>query len=982
MHNPCDRLSTHLKRSHVDYLFLVALLCAFFGRFLPAQEAGQPAGQQPASKQPTASVGQSNAPRACYLGGTGESSSSLGMKGANEGYSQEAGYSQYEQQYGQQEGQYPAYQSGMSAAQPSSYSQYEQQYGQQEGQYPAFQPGTSAAQPSLSADQIISILLQAPDTLTTFKDLAAQDYGVDPSTIPENGVYNCIRQDPSFRNQVARQLIDQGYIANPLQQARGAAGTSRPAPLPPRPTEQPSELLRATPAPYLNLPSVQNLYTQEVPTNARLRRFGSDAFLFGTGNTNLLPMDLPVGPDYVLGPGDNLIVNMWGGQSARLSRTVDRQGEIDLSEAGTIVVSGLTIAEAQNAVQRALGTQFQNEHVELSLGRVRTVRVYVVGDVQRPGAYDVSSLSTPLNALYAAGGPTSRGSLRMLKQYRGDQLVQEIDLYDFLLHGVRSNLDRLLPGDTILVPPVGPQVSVAGMVRRPAIYELKGKEDLKDVLELAGGVLVSADLKEIRVERVVAHERHTMLNVQLSVGPQGETAALSAFQVQDGDSIQVLPILPYNEQPVYLDGHVYRPGRYPWREGMTVNDLLHSYQDVMPEPANHAEIIRLVPPDLHPETISFNLPDALIGNDPIKLQPFDTVRVFGRYNIDPPTVSIRGEVLRPGKYPMSQGMTVADLVKMAGGFKHSAYRKEADLSSYVIQNGQKVLVNHSNVAIEKALEGDTGTDVALKPGDVLSIRRLAGWQDIGASVTINGEVEHAGSYGIEDGERLSSVLKRAGGFRADAYPAAAVLERVQVRELAEQARQQMILRIENTPVPANAGATNPQAATEMQQSMQMQRQQILQALRSHPASGRLVIAIDSDISKWENTPADIELRAGDTLLIPKRPNFVGVNGQVYNPAAISYVPGRDLDWYLKKAGGPTRIGDKKNIYVLRADGSVVVLQDQHSIWMGFGNVRMHPGDIIIVPEKIIGGSPVWQNIMSTAMIGATIASPLAFAGVL
>jgi protein involved in polysaccharide export with SLBB domain len=280
--------------------------------------------------------------------------------------------------------------------------------------------------------------------------------------------------------------------------------------------------------------------------------------------------------------------------------------------------------------------------------------------------------------------------------------------------------------------------------------------------------------------------------------------------VQGGDDVVISQILPYNEQAVYLEGHVFRPGKYPYRDGMTLNDLLHSYQDVMPEPADHAELVRLQPPDFRPETISFNLPDVLIGNDSIKLQPFDLIRIFSRYEIDSPRVSIEGEVLRPGEFPMSQGMTLAALVRMAGGFKRSAYRDEADLSSYVVQNGQKVLVNHSTVAVEKALDGDKSADVVLKPGDVVSIRRLAGWQDIGASVTINGEVEHAGSYGIEQGERLSSVLKRAGGFRESAYPAAAVLERVQVRELGEQARQQMIQRIETTPVTFRPGAMSEQ----------------------------------------------------------------------------------------------------------------------------------------------------------------------------
>ncbi len=390
---------------------------------------------------------------------------------------------------------------------------------------------------TMPADEMISILQQAPELLTGVKTALAQGFGVDPSIISENGVYNCIRQDANFRKGVTEELRDQGYSTNQqetnprgslsaetLPARRGRAQTSpegmNPR-FPVRPEEQPSEVLERQPIPYPNLPSLIELYSQVVPANGKLRRFGSETFQFGTGNVNQLPMDMPAGPDYVLGPGDNVVVNLWGVESGRLERAIDRQGQIALPEAGTVTVNGLTMSQAQTAIQLALGTQFQNEHVELSLGRVRTVRVYVVGDVQRPGAYDVSSLSTALNALYAAGGPTSRGSLRTLKHYRGQQLIREIDLYDLLLHGVRADLERLLPGDTILVPPAGTQVTVAGMVRRPAIYELRSEQNLSDVLTLAGGLLVSASLEEIRVERVEAHDRRTTLSVRVPDGAQG-----------------------------------------------------------------------------------------------------------------------------------------------------------------------------------------------------------------------------------------------------------------------------------------------------------------------------------------------------------------------------------------------------------------------------------------------------------------------------
>jgi len=748
--------------------------------------------------------------------------------------------------------------------------------------------------------------------------------------------------------------------------------------LPEVPSDEPESIQRANP---YGLQSLTDLYTQIPPSGGKLRRFGSDTFKIGTGNTNELPSDVPVGPDYVLGTGDNLILNMWGGHTDRLNEFVDRQGQVSLPEAGTLTVSGMTVAQAQTAIQKALSQQFEDEHVEISLAGLRTVRVYVVGDVQRPGAYDISSLSTPLSALYAAGGPTSRGSMRILRQYRGGTLVRTVDLYDFLLHGVRSNNDRLQAGDTIQVPPAGPEVSVEGMVHRPAIYELNGEISLQQVLDLAGGPLITGSLKQINVERIVAYDKHTMVSLDL---PDNNTAGLKKdleeFKVQGGDDVVISQILPYNQQAVYLEGHVFKPGKYPYHEGMTINDLLHSYQDVMPEPADHAELIRLQAPDYRPETITLNLPDVLTGNEPVKLQPFDLVRVFSRYEIDAPTVSIQGEVLHPGIFPLSEGMRATDLIRMAGDFNRSAYRDLAGLSSYTVMNGQRVQVNHTEIDLKRAFAGDNTANFVLKPGDVLSIDQLAGWIDIGASIIISGEVIHPGSYGIVPGERLSSVIKRAGGFQDDAYPQAAVLTRVQVHNLATQARDLMITRVESTSTAFNSATLSPTDLAAKQQQVEMQKEQVLARLRENPVSGRLVIDISKDVSKWEGTAADIEIRPGDDLHVPKLPNFVSVNGLVYNTVAISFVPGRTAGWYLVKAGGVASGGDKKAIYVIRADGSVVA---HNKTWVSNGvlDIRMRPGDTIIVPEKIVTGSEVWKDVIAAAQAFSTIALAAAAAGV-
>src|ERR1700677_1162435 len=256
----------------------------------------------------------------------------------------------------------------------------------------------------------------------------------------------------------------------------------QPKPQPPAP-----ELVRAR-SPYNDIPSLYDMYVQAVPRPILPKRFGAEVFENGTRDSQLIPMDVPAGPDYVVGPGDGLSIDLWGGVSQRIFRTVDREGHVSLPEAGPVLVSGKTLADVQQNLQQILRTQFRDVSAEVSLARLRTIRVYEVGEVANPGAYDISSLSTPLNALFAAGGPTQKGSLRLVKHYRDGQLVQIVDFYDLFLRGVNTNLGRLDNGDTILVPPIGPQITVEGMVRRPAIYELRDEHDLADVLELARGL--------------------------------------------------------------------------------------------------------------------------------------------------------------------------------------------------------------------------------------------------------------------------------------------------------------------------------------------------------------------------------------------------------------------------------------------------------------------------------------------------------------
>jgi protein involved in polysaccharide export with SLBB domain len=825
------------------------------------------------------------------------------------------------------------------------------------------------------------------------------------------------------------------------------------------------------PNPYSDIPSLYDLYVQAPSRDRPPERFGTDVFRDGLRDFRGVPMDLPVGPDYVVGPGDMLAIDLWGGISTRLNRTVDREGRVALPEAGPLLVSGKSLGEVQLAVQKAIGSEYRNTSADVSVSRLRTIRVYVVGEVEEPGAYDISSLSTALNALVAAGGATPRGSLRSLKHMRGRQELERIDAYDLLLRGVTPDAQRLENGDTLMVPPLGPQVTITGMVRRPAIYELNDEKTLEDALELAGGILPAAALQHVEVQRLEAHQKRTMLSLDLS--PDSPVPAqLTTFKVQDGDQIHIFPIAPYNQDTIYLQGHVLKPGRYSFRDGMKLTDLVVSYKDILPEPAAHyGEIIRLNPPDFHPTVVSFDLAAAM--KDPANappLEPLDTVRIFSRFDfepaptvsvagevrspgtyrtsgqaslrdavfiaggltpdaatntaqlfrinpdgtseifsvnlgaalngsaadnillqprdrllihrnisqVEPSTIEITGEVAKPGRYPFTGNMHVEDLISAAGGLKRSADTNTADLTRYAASGGAPEQIQ---ISLASLSNGNPTEDVPLHSGDVLAIRQVPGWTDIGAAVKVSGEVTHPSTYGIQPGERLSSVLERAGGYTKQAYPYGAVLMRREVRELEVRSQMELITRLK---VERLQLKDLPEADTDQKNAKLnalAQTDSTLGQLATNLPIGRVVIHISSDIQQWKGSPADIVLRDGDTLMIPKRASVVMVAGQVFNPTAITAQSGRSAKWYLSQAGGLTPIAEKKGVFVVRADGSVLSAKSGGGAWF-LGDpmdATLRPGDTVVVPEKTpkVGG-PNWTLLMQSAQVASSVALAVAY----
>lgn len=824
------------------------------------------------------------------------------------------------------------------------------------------------------------------------------------------------------------------------------------------------------PNPYADIPSLYDLYTQAPSRDRPPQRFGSEVFRDGMRDPRSVPMDLPVGPDYIVGPGDSLAIDLWGGVSTKLVRVVDREGRVTLPEAGPLLVSGRSLGEVQMAIQKAVGTEFRDTSADVSVYRLRTIRVYVVGEVEEPGAYDISSLSTAINALVAAGGATSRGSLRRLKHMRGQHEIETIDAYDLLLHGVTPTAQKLENGDTLMVPPLGPQVTVTGMVRRPAVYELNGEKTVEDVLELAGGILPAAALQHVEVQRLDAHEKRTMLSLDLSPD-NGAVSQLTGFKVQDGDEIHIFPIPSYNQDTIYLQGHVLRPGRYSFHDGMKVTDLISTYKDILPEPAAHyAEIIRLNPPDFHPAVVSFDLAVAMKdpANAPL-LKPLDTVRIFSKYDFEPaPTVSVSGEVrkpgtyrtsgqaslrdavylaggltadaalnsaqlfrfnpdgtskifsvnlaealkgnaadnilleprdrllihkntsdltntveitgavLKPGRYPFTENMRVEDLIFAAGGLKRSADTRTADLTRYAASGG---VSEQLQVSLPSLTTGNPTEDIPLRSGDVLAIRQVPGWSDIGASLKISGEVVHPSTYGIEPGERLSTALERAGGFTKEAYPYGAVFMRKEVRDMETKTQMELVSRLkaEREQLKDLPEGNNDQINAK--RNALAQTDSTLNQLTSNPPIGRVVIHISGDIKQWKGTPADITLRDGDALMVPKKSSVVVVNGQVFNPTAINAQSSHSAKWYLSQAGGLTPIADRKGVFVIRADGSVLAARNNGGgWWLGDPmNATLRPGDTVIVPEKTpkVGGTN-WMTVLQSAQMASSIALAVAY----
>ncbi len=802
---------------------------------------------------------------------------------------------------------------------------------------------------------------QAPGFPATLTPLAPPVPGTAGQPLP-----------PSLAPIQPAPLPGQAGMQAPAQPAQVPGQPPVPAPVPPPPAAPPPGAPAQEAAPTFIERAFSDLQAP-LTVSRSLRQFGYS--LFEAPSTTFAPVqDVPVGPDYVIAPGDTLVVNMWGLMESTFQVVVDRNGQILLPKAGPVRVWGLKFAEMEALVRDQLTQYFTRVNISVTMGPLRTMKVFILGDVVKPGAYTVSSLSTITNALFAAGGPSTQGSLRDVRLIRGNKIIARLDLYQFLLEGSRKGDERLLPDDTIFIPPIGQVVALAGYVKRPAIYELKGETTLAHLLELGGGLTIVSYVKRVQVERVIEHQRKVVLDEQFT-DLQDFQARAVAFRLQEGDFVSVFPIDRALYGLVVLEGNVRRPGTYALKPEMRVRDLLDQAEGLLPGTyMARADLARFRDGRQY-ETIPIDLA-AVMAEDAaqnLRLSQFDKVIVYHQLDVRPAgLVQITGAVYRPGVFELTPNMRVSDLV-----FKGNPTRQASIRNAEMYRADPGVAVRVIPLDLEEILaHPQAEKDLLLTDRDHLFIRELAEGVEK-RTVTISGRVRYPGEYAITTGERLSSLLERAGGFLPEAFPTGAVFTRESVRQVERQEldkflrAQEQALLSEAAAVTAGAvatGGSSEAGAAASQTALVSQRRELLRSLATMVTLGRLSVHVDAP-EKLTGTPDDILLEHGDSIFIPQQPTTVLVIGAVRNSTSILHKPDENIEYYLGRVGGPTREADVEQAYILKADGSALA---------SFVKLRhIDPGDVIVVPistEPKYRAIPLMKD-FATIMAGFTL--PLA-----
>jgi protein involved in polysaccharide export with SLBB domain len=688
--------------------------------------------------------------------------------------------------------------------------------------------------------------------------------------------------------------------------------------------------------------------------------------LFDRVPTTFAPVDrIPVTDDYSIGPGDEILIRAWGQIDLNGKLVVDRGGEVFLPKVGTLSVAGLKYQQLPEYFRTAIGRVFRNFDLTVSLGQLRSIQVFVVGQARRPGTYTVSSLCTLVNALFASGGPSGSGSMRNIELKRNDRLVTEFDFYDLLLKGDKSKDARLLPGDVIYIPPTGPSIAIAGSVNVPAIYELREGTSLGSAVEMAGGLTTTADGQKAVVERI---ENHNIRRVEeFPLDEPGLERTL-----KDGDVVRIFSLSPHFENAVTLRGNVAHPGRVQWHSGMRLRDVIPN-QDA------------LVTRDYWRATNSVANADER-GDLPSSRDDGRTTKPAANRSekVGERVGEKGGETgnLESENPPASaKTATETTTAKLRQQIARNAPEINWDYAVIQRLNPQDLTTRLVPFDLGKlVLQGDEQNNLALEPGDVITIfsqNDLAvPLEKQSKFVRLEGEFRTAGVYQAEAGETVRHLVARVGGFTANAYPYGAEFTRESVRVDQQKGLDRLIEQLEED-ISRNALApsgVSPDEVADNRAKLEAQRQ-LVEKLREVKATGRVVLDLRPDSTGINDLP-EITLEDGDRFVVPYRPATVEMLGAVYNKNSFLYRREARLDDYLRRAGGPTRDADTARMFIIRADGSVLSKQSVKGLWNGgFASLRLMPGDAIVVPERLSHGSVLkglrdWSQVFSQFALGA------------
>ena len=717
--------------------------------------------------------------------------------------------------------------------------------------------------------------------------------------------------------------------------------------------------------------------------NGGLKPYGYDLFV-GSPTTFAPVTEIPIPNDYTLGPGDVLRVQLWGKENQQLELPVSRDGTISFPQSGPQTVAGLTFDQARQQIKKRVSEQYIGVQASVSLGELRSMRVFVLGEARNAGSYTVSSLSTITNALYVSGGIKRTGSLRKIQHKRDGKLVGELDLYDLLLAGDTSDDNRLQPGDVIFIPPVGDRVGIEGEVYRPALYELKNDTNLQELVNLAGGLTPQAYPQLVRIERNNDDFLRIIAEANLTT-TKGKQA-----KVKPGDRIEVASISDITGQYVEVKGAATRPGKFAWVPGMRVSSVINNLDtDLVPvADQRYAALVRTDPKTDEVSVLNLRLRDAiqnpgseqdilleeqdrlLIFSDAGKVDGGEEGRNFTRQQLFSPvlqrlkaqakpgapqqTIQVTGPVRYPGEYPLPASRQVADAIYVAGGLKDSASLYTAELARFGVDDEGTGKTRIQNLNLQAVMEGQAS--VTLKSRDRLLIKSIPEFARA-KTIELNGEVRYPGQYTIRDGETLRDVIKRAGGLTDNAFPEGAVFTREKLRQLEAQRLREAEERLQGDLVGVQLegddfGGENAKRTQQVQD--------LLEEVQDSRPVGRMVINLASVVESDDYQP--IRLQDGDTLTVPVIPQSVSVFGEVQFPTSHLHTQGLTVDDYLERSGGPTRQADQERVYVVKADGSVML--PEKSRWFGGRSQQLAPGDTIIVPIDVdrLNQLELWTNV--------------------